>query len=206
VDRDFWDERYAASELVWSAEPNRWVVAEVADLRPGEALDLAAGEGRNAIWLAGLGWKVTAVDFSSVALGKGMQIAAGHEDARADRIDWLDADVTQWSPEPSRYDLVLIAYLHLPAAQRHLVLSHAASALASGGVLVVVGHDTTNIEGGTGGPQDPDVLFTPDDVVADLATSGVTLRVEKAERVLRPVEDADRPAIDALVRVVSLGE
>src|SRR4051812_50095966 len=72
-----WDERCAATGLVWSAEPNRSVVAELADVRPGRALDLAAGEGRNAIWLAVRGWRVTAVDFSAVAIDKGRRLAGG---------------------------------------------------------------------------------------------------------------------------------
>jgi len=92
------------------------------------------------------------------------------------------------------------------ATQRHYIVGRAVAALAPGGTLLVVGHDTTNIADGVGGPQDSSVLFTPDDIVADLATSGLTLRIEKAERVLRPVEGADRPAIDALVRAVALGE
>jgi hypothetical protein len=86
------------------------------------------------------------------------------------------------------------------------VLRRAVESLVPGGVLLVVGHDTTNLTAGVGGPQDASVLFTPDDVVADLATSGTTVRVEKAERVLRPVDAEPRPAIDALVRAVALGE
>src|SRR2546430_7187246 len=66
MDAAEWDQRYAGTELVWSAEPNRFVAAELADLPPGRALDLAAGEGRNSVWLAERGWAVTAVDFSRV--------------------------------------------------------------------------------------------------------------------------------------------
>jgi SAM-dependent methyltransferase len=206
MQRADWDARYAASELLWSAEPNRWVAAELGDLAAGRALDLAAGEARNSIWLAGLGWSVLAADFSTVALSKGRQLADQFTDGRAGRIEWLDADVVEYVPPVGTFDLVLIAYLHLPADQRHRVIGHAAAALVPGGVLLVVGHDTTNIAEGVGGPQEPGVLFTPQDVVGDLATSGVTLRVEKAERVLRPVPGEPRPAIDALIRAVALGE
>ncbi|MDQ1736905.1 MAG: hypothetical protein QOH56_3156 [Pseudonocardiales bacterium] len=206
MDSSEWDARYASTDLIWSAQPNRWVEAEVADLPPGQVLDLAAGEGRNSIWLAALGWRATAVDFSSIALEKGRSIAAKQADGRAERITWHQADVLEYRAEPGGYDLVLLVYLHLPPAERHLVLRHAADALAAGGVLLVLGHDTTNVADGTGGPQDTSVLFTPSDIVADLATSGVTLRIEKAERVLRDVEGADRPAIDALVRATALGE
>ncbi|PLW74405.1 class I SAM-dependent methyltransferase, partial [Streptomyces sp. DJ] len=77
MDSREWDERYASRELVWGAEPNRWLVREVEDLAPGRALDLAAGEGRNALWLADRGWRVTAVDFSRTALDRGRRLAAG---------------------------------------------------------------------------------------------------------------------------------
>ena len=67
VDRQAWDSRYTAAELLWTAQPNRWLVEEVAGLPAGRALDLGAGEGRNAVWLAAGGWTVTAVDFSAAA-------------------------------------------------------------------------------------------------------------------------------------------
>lgn len=206
MDSAAWDAKYEAAELLWSAGPNRWVEQELAALPPGRAIDLGAGEARNSIWLAGLGWQVTAADFSTVALSKGRRAVQRYDDGRASRISWLDVDLTGYQPEPASVELALIAYLQLPADQRRWVVQHAARALAPGGVLLVIAHDSLNLTDGTGGPQEPTVLYTPDDVVADLATCGVTLRIEKAERVRRPVEGADRPAIDALVRAVSLGE
>jgi SAM-dependent methyltransferase len=182
------------------------VAAELADLNAGRALDLAAGEGRNAIWLAGLGWHVVAVDFSPVGLDKGAQLAASFEDGRAERLAWHTADLLKYEPEPGAFDLVLVSYLQVIASERRQVLRMAAQGLASGGTLLVVAHDIRNLTEGTGGPQDPSVLYSPADVVADLAVSGVTIRVEKAESALRPVDGADRPAIDVLVRARSLGE
>lgn len=191
MDRHAWDERYAASELVWSAEPNVFLVEEVEGMPPGRALDIAAGEGRNAIWLARRGWDVTAVDFSEVALDKARRLAA-----RAGvRVDWVLADVTTYAPEPGGYDLVIVLYLHLPAPERRVVLRSAASALAPGGTLLVVGHHARNLAEGVGGPQDPSVLYGEDDVVADLPGE---LAVERATAVMRPV--GDRSAVDVLVR------
>jgi hypothetical protein len=91
-------------------------------------------------------------------------------------------------------------YLHLPAEQRRQALAHATAALAPGGVLLVVGHDTSNLLKGTGGPQDPAVLFTPEEIVEDL--SG--LQIERAEQVKRTVvtDAGEATAIDALVRAV----
>ena len=201
ADSRAWDERYAARDLVWGAEPNRWVAQETSDLRPGRALDLAAGEGRNALWLASRGWRVTAVDFSGAALDRGRRLAAAQPAEVADRLTWVHADVGTHQPAPGSFDLVVVAYLHLPAAQRRAALRHAAQALAPGGTLLVVGHDTTNLTDGVGGPQDPRILFTPDDVLADLAAVG--LEPVRAERVRRPVaqgsDGGTAHAVDALV-------
>ncbi len=192
MDAAQWDERYDQDELVWTAEPNRFLVAEVGDLTPGRALDVACGEGRNAVWLAEQGWTVTGVDFSPVGLDKGRRLAAGrHVDVRFEL-----ADATTYAPPPE-FDLVIVMYLHLPAGDRTRAFTNAASGLRAGGTLLVVGHDITNLPDGVGGPQDPAVLYGPDDVVA--AIGG--LEIVKAERVMRPVADrSDRQAIDVLVR------
>ena len=207
MDADAWDERYAAAELVWSHEPNQFVAAELADLTPGVAVDLAAGEGRNALWLASRGWAATAVDFSQVALDKGARIAA-----RAGlEVDWVCADATAWEPA-SPVDLVVVAYLQLPAEERRRAVRGAYAMLRPGGTLLLVAHDSTNIAEGTGGPQDPAVLMTAEDVLGDL--SGLDVEVLRAERVARVVGapggsghhehdgEETRTAWDCLVRVV----
>ena len=194
MDAEDWNRRYETSELIWSAEPNRFLVHEVAGLAPGRALDLGAGEGRNAVWLARKGWQVTAIDFSDVGLDKAHQLAA----AASVTIGLVCADATQ--PIDGVYDLAVVLYLHLPAEQRRVAYRNAAGAVAAGGTLLVVGHDTANLTDGVGGPQDPAVLFTAADVVADLDETGLTIR--RADAVHRTVstDDGDRIAIDALVR------
>ena len=193
--RERWNRRWAGEERVHaSTAPSRFVVAEVAGLRPGAALDLACGAGRNAVWLAGQGWRVTAVDFSGVAL----RMARGLEAERRVSVEWVEADVLAWMPPARAYDLVCVLYLQLPAAERRTALGRAAAAVRPGGTLLVLGHDLLNLTEGWGGPTQADVLFTPDDVVAEIGD----LRIEKAERVRRTVDDlgAAREAIDALVR------
>jgi len=192
VRREAWDRKYAETERLWGRDPNRFLVTEVSDLPPGRALDLACGEGRNAIWLAELGWRTTGVDFSQVAIAKARERAS---QASLD-VEFVCADLLDYEPERDAYDLVLLFYLQLPRDELRLVLERAASALAAGGTFLLVGHDLVNITEGVGGPSDPAVLYTPDDIVAELPG----LEIEKAERVLRDVADADRPAIDALVR------
>lgn len=207
MDARDWDRRYADSELVWSSRPNQFVESELADLVPGRAMDVAAGEGRNAIWLAAQGWDVTAVDFSLVGLDKGRSLQARHERGRDLHIDWVHADVLEYDPGDGAYDLALLAYLQLPAEQRRAAVRRSFLSLKDGGTLFVIAHDSTNIAEGTGGPQYPEVLYTAEDVLADL--DGERFEVVRAERVARevppPPEDADQPsrtAYDALVRVV----
>ena len=192
--RERWNEKWLERIDGSYAEPSRFLLSEVEELEPGRALDLACGVGRNALWLADRGWRVTGVDYSEVALAEARRRAV----ERQLDVDWIYADVTEWEPEVGAYDLVCILYLQVPAADRHAVLRRAVSALAPGGTLLVVGHHLRNISEGVGGPSSPDVLFTPDDIVADVAR----LSLERAETVLRPVETEEgmRDAIDALVK------
>jgi SAM-dependent methyltransferase len=198
MDAAAWDVRYADAELVWGSEPNRFVAAELDGLPPGRALDVACGEGRNAIWLAGRGWQTTGVDFSAAAVDRARRLAA--EAGVAARTEFVVGDVVTGPLPSGGFDVVVVAYLQLPAGERRAALRHAAQALAAGGTLLVVAHDATNLTDGTGGPQDAAVLYTAEDVVADL--DGIPLVVDRAERVRRPVQtpDGERQAIDALVR------
>jgi SAM-dependent methyltransferase len=194
VKRSDWNRRYVDGDRHATEVPNAFLVAEVSGLPPGRALDLACGAGRNAMWLAERGWRVTAVDFADAALSLARRRAAD----RALAIEWIEADVVEWRPEPGAFDLVCVLYLQLPTTERRVVLRHASAAVAPGGTLLIVGHDLLNLTEGWGGPRDPDVLFTPDDLVKGL--SGFV--VDKAERVRRETSDADgeHVAIDALVR------
>lgn len=196
MDSTAWDARYAERQLVWGAEPNRFVVEELTDQPPGAALDLGAGEGRNALWLAGRGWRVTAVDFSAVAIDRGRALAA----TRDVIVHWVVADVREYRPPVGAFDAVLVAYLHVRPSERASVLERAAAALAPGGRILVIGHDESNLRDGVGGPQDPTVLYTPDAITAELP--GLTVR--RAERARRPVEvdGALRYALDTVVCAV----
>ncbi|MBT8216521.1 MAG: methyltransferase domain-containing protein [Acidimicrobiia bacterium] len=187
-----WDERYRAQGLVWTADPNRFLVEAVAGLEPGSALDLACGEGRNAVWLAANGWRVTGVDFSPVGLDKARLLAAEAGVA----VDWELADVTAWEA-PARHDLVIVLYLHLDPPGVRAALRRAVAAVAPGGRLLVVGHAVRNLTDGYGGPPDPALLYEPEQIAGELGD----LSVERAEEVLRPVEvdGAVETAIDALV-------
>jgi SAM-dependent methyltransferase len=196
VQREDWDRRYADEPWLWSKTPNQFVVSELSELAPGHALDLAAGEGRNAVWLAQRGWNVVAVDFSDVAVAHGCELAR----REGVEIEWHLEDVREYVPEAQGFDLVLVIYLHLPWETMERVLGRASEAVAPGGTLLLVGHDRTNLEQGHGGPPDPAVLYSPEDVTQALEG----LRIERAERVHRHVqtEQGQAVAIDNLVRAV----
>jgi SAM-dependent methyltransferase len=137
-DEEFWDARYGQSDQVWSGNPNTVLVREVTGLEPGRALDLGCGEGADAIWLAQQGWRVTATDISGVALDRAARHAAAAD--VADRIDWQRHDLGASFPD-GVFDLVSAQFLHsLGDMPREKILRTAASAVAPGGVLLVVGH------------------------------------------------------------------
>ena len=195
MDAGTWDARYEEAELVWSAGPNVFVAEHLSDHLRGRALDLAAGEGRNAIWLAEQGFAVEALDFSEVAARKARELAAH----RGVELTVTVADVT----EPFRVapaDVVLIAYLHLPREVERDGLRRAAELVLPGGTLLLVAHARRNLTDGVGGPQDPQLLPTPQEVTDALAGTG--LEIVEAGEVTREVEvDGEvRSAIDVLVR------
>jgi len=191
---ELWNARHAAHDPIEDADPDPTLVEVAARLTPGAALDLGAGDGRNAVWLAAHGWRVTAVDFSAVALDRGRGLAA---QVGVD-IDWRREDLLDWTPPAASFDLVTLAFIHLPADERRRVYATAADAVAPGGTLLVVGHDRSNLDSGAGGPRDPDVLFTPADIVRDL---GPAWRIVRADTTRRPGSTEPAP-IDAIVVAV----
>jgi SAM-dependent methyltransferase len=195
----FWDDRYGQSARIWSGNPNAVLVTEATDLTPGTALDLGCGEGADSIWLAGRGWRVTGVDISEVAIGR----ATAHAGAAgvADRTSWLRANLATGFPA-GRFDLVSAHFLQSPVElPRVQILLQAASAVAVGGTLLVVGHAefprwSTHHESHVH-------LETADEVVASLDLAPAAWRVVTAESRERTVTAPDgSPAVlvDSVVR------
>ncbi len=167
-DRQFWEERYRSMPRVWSGRPNAQLVDEVADLPPGSAVDIACGEGGDALWLAERGWTVTGVDLSQTALDRLTEAAAGAGQDVAARVRTLRSDVGDWDPGAERYDLVTSHFLHLPPADRAAAFARMASAVAPGGTLLVVAHHASDLRTTIGRPDLPELFFEPSDVVAVL--------------------------------------
>ena len=144
---EFWEELYQQRSRVWSGKANKALVDVAGDLAPGRALDLGSGEGGDALWLAGLGWRVDGLEISSTALARAVEHTREQERDRgldegtlAERIHWRQADLVDWVPD-AQYDLVSACFLHSPVEfPRDAVLRRAADAVAPGGHLLVVGH------------------------------------------------------------------
>lgn len=165
---------------------------QASDLQPGRALDVGSGEGADTIWLAERGWRVTAVDISSVALERSSALSKRFGSEIAGRIDWLQVDLTAWRPPAASYDLVSAQFMHLPAA-REVLFPRLAASVAPGGTLLIVGHHLSDV--GTTMPRwMPDLLFTASDVATSLDPHAFEIIVS---------ESRERSAVDPEGRSVT---
>lgn len=163
-DAAFWDDRYRAVETGWSGEPNAQVVSELSGITPGRALDVACGEGMDAIWLAARGWHVTATDISAVALERNSKIDIPAETMQ--HIDWFQADLITWTPPLATFDLVTAQFLHLPPVIRDAVFRKLAAAVKPAGTLLIVGHHPSDLQTTITRPSLPELFYTAEDVAA----------------------------------------
>jgi len=169
-----WDERYI--EQVWSGEPNHALLVEAADLAPGRAVDVACGEGADAVWLAEQGWQVTAVDLASAAVERGRAAAqrAGVP------VEWVVAPLAEAGLEPGTYDLVSCFYPALPSDPGQGNARLLVELVAPGGHLVLV-HHVVDVEHARAHGFDPADYVGLDDV-AGLLGDGWEVRREVRER------------------------
>lgn len=210
MDAQEWDERYREARSsgsgsgsdagLWATQPHARLQQIAGQLNPGTALDLASGDGRNAIWLARRGWQVTAVDFSA----EGLDIARSRAEAEGVSIEWQLGDAKNWEPKHT-FDLITITYLHLDEAANAAVIRRASQWLSDGGTLLVIGHDKENLTHGTGGPQDEAILHSPEQLRA-----ATPLKVLAAEQLVRNTstdpegpEDTGTTAVDTLLHAVN---
>jgi SAM-dependent methyltransferase len=194
-DRDVWEERWsqalrAHGDRLAQRPPNGWLTSELGDLRPGRALDAGCGHGSDALWLAARGWRVTGVDFAATALAQARATA----EAIGLDADWVEADLSTWTPQPDEYDLVVSLYVHVAESVEEF-MERMATGVAPGGTLLLVGHR----------PIDPATG-------AETAAAGqVQVSVEAARAALDPerwellvAEDRPRPTagtgVDAVIR------
>jgi SAM-dependent methyltransferase len=194
--QEYWDERYATHDHVWSGRPNPRLVEYAAHLPPGLALDVGCGEGADVVWLAERGWRATGADVSVVALDKARRHAG--EAGVADRTGWVHVDLVAGDPLPGGADLVSAMYLHVPESQFDRVYGEIAAAVRPGGTLLVAGHHPAERETDLRNPHLGHLLFPPERVTAVLGTGW---QVEVADAVTREVEKDGEPrtATDTVV-------
>jgi SAM-dependent methyltransferase len=193
---EFWDERYGTADRIWSGNPNLRLVEHVADLAPGEALDVGCGEGADAVWLASRGWQVTGVDVSTVALGRAEAHAAAAGPQIAGRTTWQQIDILTWDPAPAQFDLVSVQFIHLPRPELASLLQRLGAAVRVGGTLLVVGHHPLDLETTIGRRHWPELLLTAEEIATGLDPDGWTMQTSAPER----------PATDPEGRTITIHE
>jgi SAM-dependent methyltransferase len=177
----FWNERYTEPGFAYGTEPNDFVREAAARIPKGRVLCLADGEGRNGVFVAGLGYDVTAVDLSRVGLDKAEQLAR----ERQVRITTVCADLETFEIAPARWSGIVSVWVHLPSSLRRKVHAACVTGLAPGGAFLLEAYAPRQLELGTGGPSDPDLLPALDVLRAELAG----LEFEVAREVEREIEE-----------------
>ncbi|MEU6037788.1 class I SAM-dependent methyltransferase [Actinomadura sp. NPDC047616] len=193
TDTQFWDERYRSRDRLFSGAPNGVLVTEVADLPPGQALDVGCGEGADALWLARRGWLVTAVDISRVALERAAAQAAGV----TPNVAWARADLTTTAPPVGAFDLVSAQYFPLPRRPDHAALRSLLNAVAPGGTLLVVSHDLADLP--PGDEFDPSSYYQPAEI-AELLDATWTVLVNETRPRTTPPPAGTRHTHDTVLR------
>jgi len=198
-DRDFWEQLWSRTlreraDAVARRPANAHLTAAATGLRPGLALDAGCGHGSDTLWLAAHGWRVTAVDFSTAALTHARSSAEAAGADVAGRVDWVEADLASWTPQPRRYDLVACLYLHVAGSVENMVRRLGAG-VAPDGTLLLVGHRPFDPDTGAATPAAAQVQLSVESAIA--ALDHHQWEVEVAED--RPLAVAGT-GVDAVIR------
>ena len=192
----FWDQRYATDDYFYGEEPNTFLAAQAPLIPPGPVLCLAEGEGRNAVFLAGRGHAVTAVDGSAAGLAKANRLAA----RRGVALTTVVADLAAFTLTPNHWSAIVAIFSHLPPPLRRTTLAAAVAGLRPGGVFILEAYTPAQLAHGTGGPKDPTLLMSLTDLRTEL--SGLTLELgQEIERDV--VEGHGHTGRAAVVQIVA---
>lgn len=178
-----WDERYGSDEYFYGTAPNDFLRDNATRIPKGRVLCIADGEGRNGVWLAEQGYDVTSVDLSAVGLEKTRKLAA----SRNVSVNTVQADLAEYDIQPDSWSGVVAIFSHLPASVRHRLYPRVVAGLQVGGVLLLELYTPKQIEFGTGGPRDLDLLASLEDLRQDLDG----LQLEIAQELEREIHEGD---------------
>jgi len=158
-----WNERYSSEVYIYGKEPNDYFRQEIDKLSPGRLLLIGEGEGRNGVYAARKGWKVDAVDFSENARAKALKLAEENKVS----INYQISDIADYIPAAETYDAVGIIFIHLDPEVREKMHHLVIQALKPGGTLILEIYDKDQINMTSGGPKDPDLLYSLEEIVED---------------------------------------
>jgi SAM-dependent methyltransferase len=191
-----WEGRYGADEFVYGTEPNEFLTEAVAGINPGDVLCLADGEGRNGVYLATLGHRVTSVDLTQSGMDKAARLAA----ERGVELTTVVADLADYDLGSERWDLIVSIFAHTPPPVRRAIHAGVASALRPGGRFVLEAYTPDQIGRGTGGPPVPELTMT----LAGLRDELTDLDLEVGRELVRPVvEGSGHTGDGAVVQVIA---
>ena len=204
MDSNDWDKRYEAADNIWSLTPNQFVVEYLSDLPTGSVIDLAGGEGRNALWFASRGWQAENTDFSPVALRKFSDRAAELGLAERCVATCVDATSEELKFTLAPVDLGMIIYLQINAKDLAQAIKSLVSALEPNGTFFGVWHARENLDGGFGGPQDPAVLPTQEELRIACVNAGLNDPMIEIKKRSVDVDGSERIAIDVVAMATKL--
>jgi SAM-dependent methyltransferase len=198
MDPTSWIKKYETDAYVYTKDVNKFVVELTADLAPGTAIDLAGGEGRNAVWLAEQGWRVENIDFAQNALDKCNLLAA--ERGVANLVTSTCASALEFESQLAPVDLVLVAYLHIYSNQFAHAMQNAVAALKPGGTLLGVWHALENIQHNSHGPQNPDTLPSVESLTALCHDLGLQVQVCQNRDGLVRTDEGPKPSVTVILQ------
>jgi len=195
MDVSEWDERYSAADLPFGALPNDFLAAQAFRIPPGRVLCLAEGYGRNAVWLAERGYRVTAVEQSGVGIARGRALAA----ERGVELEFVQADLADYDMGERKWNGVVSIFAHLPPALRAEVHRRVVQALAPGGVVILEAYCPAQLKYATGGPREVELLVSAEAARRELAGLAFVTCEEVERDVMEGVRHSGRSAVVQVV-------
>ena len=195
-----WEQRYgSATEFVYGTEPNDFLAASVQGFDPGEVLCIADGEGRNGVYLAGLGHRVTSVDLTESGMAKASELAV----AKGVELTTIVADLASFDLGVDQWDLIVSVFAHTPVPIRERIHGSIATALRPAGQFILEAYTPDQVGRGTGGPRTPELTMTLDGVRQEL--TGMTVKLG-AETVRPVIEGSGHTGDGAVVQVIAVAD